>query len=468
MGRLQQDESAHDRPAGDVVQGGDAKQGGDARTANGNAADAAIRRMAGGQAGAGSGFTTLDGKPVESVHTTAEEAGVLNALRMHAQRFDPAWVMTLQSHLQVGDASGAFNTETLRAIRAKKGDPKLGATELLDEEFLKSLEPGAPFLAAPDGLNERQKRNPKATHTGDRLAQHAGYADFKAWKSAWVDISLLGVPLKGQGLGKGHPLIASRVAAAEAFLRARHTGLSDEKIREKIGWNGLGNASYKEASDHVLSTENDGGGMHSMGLALDIDPKRNPWIFRGHDPGDKDSSDNFYEKLIAKANRIYGEKGATFNAAAMAKWSREMSSEELWAKVNASSDALAHYLQLCGRIKTDHAGVEQTLLDAGFKKSELAGEIAKMRRYPSMFHNTGGQEEANSLTNISEELLVALRDAGGLAWGGSEMSSNANGDFMHFDLRNDGGVGQRMYEEMQSMVHEAHAKAAAEKQKASS
>lgn len=35
------------------------------------------------------------------------------------------------------------------------------------------------------------------------------------------------------------------------------------------------------------------------------------------------------------------------------------------------------------------------------------------------------------------EPLLALRDAAGLAWGGVEMSSNENGDFMHFDCRND-------------------------------
>lgn len=42
---------------------------------------------------------------------------------------------------------------------------------------------------------------------------------------------------------------------------------------------------------------------------------------------------------------------------------------------------------------------------------------------------------AEELTNISMDLLVALRDVAGLAWGGTEMSSVENGDFMHFDCR---------------------------------
>lgn len=45
--------------------------------------------------------------------------------------------------------------------------------------------------------------------------------------------------------------------------------------------------------------------------------------------------------------------------------------------------------------------------------------------------------QAESLTNHSQELLIALRDVAGLAWGGAEMSGNENGDFMHIDCRQD-------------------------------
>jgi hypothetical protein len=45
----------------------------------------------------------------------------------------------------------------------------------------------------------------------------------------------------------------------------------------------------------------------------------------------------------------------------------------------------------------------------------------------------------------SKELVVALRDAAGLNWGGTEMSMGQNGDFMHFDTRND-GLGGKIYQ----------------------
>jgi hypothetical protein len=57
---------------------------------------------------------------------------------------------------------------------------------------------------------------------------------------------------------------------------------------------------------------------------------------------------------------------------------------------------------------------------------------------PHYFHDFMGRGEANTFTTHSQELLVALRDVAGLSWGGAEMSSNENGDFMHFDCRQDG------------------------------
>lgn len=38
-------------------------------------------------------------------------------------------------------------------------------------------------------------------------------------------------------------------------------------------------------------------------------------------------------------------------------------------------------------------------------------------------------------TSLTQEMVIALRDVAGLAWGGAEMSSIENADFMHFDCR---------------------------------
>jgi hypothetical protein len=51
------------------------------------------------------------------------------------------------------------------------------------------------------------------------------------------------------------------------------------------------------------------------------------------------------------------------------------------------------------------------------------------------FHLQQGRKDAKQATNLTQELLIALRDVAGLAWGGTEMSMIENGDFMHFDCR---------------------------------
>ena len=75
--------------------------------------------------------------------------------------------------------------------------------------------------------------------------------------------------------------------------------------------------------------------------------------------------------------------------------------------------------------------------NAAAMKKELRG-LAKPGASPKpFFKDFMGRDKADSLTTHSEELIVALRDVAGLAWGGTEMSHPVNGDFMHFDCRSD-------------------------------
>ena len=42
---------------------------------------------------------------------------------------------------------------------------------------------------------------------------------------------------------------------------------------------------------------------------------------------------------------------------------------------------------------------------------------------------------SRTITDLHLELVRALRDAGGLAWGASDIEGEQVGDFMHFDTR---------------------------------
>lgn len=84
---------------------------------------------------------------------------------------------------------------------------------------------------------------------------------------------------------------------------------------------------------------------------------------------------------------------------------------------------------------------------AGDARPQALQGLDEMRKFPrQVWHKYGRDGSKNgtgtnkTINNQSLELSVALRDAGGLAWGGTELSGHDgdNGDFMHFDLRNDG------------------------------
>ncbi len=365
---------------------------------------------------------TTEHVDVKSIDTTPEEAGVLNGIRASVKRLDPKWVLGLQAKLQVKNATGVFNTETLRAVRGAAGEPKLSAAAILKESFLQGLHEGEPYMEGDvlGKLNQAPKAG--ATTPADRTAQDMGYASHAAWKATWVDITLL-----GKTLGPGHPHLAARVRAADAFLKERHPGMDVATIRKTIGWDGSGNGAYD--TDAAKGEAH----QHTMGLAIDVEKAQNPYIFRGKTKHDGDEADDWYEKFFKHACKVYG--GEPITAANMMAWSKEMSTEELFEKIHATSEATRQYLELAHK---DDETIEATLLKAGYKPSEVKAEVGKVKARNKVFHNPKRkQTEAKAITNISEELLLALRDAAGLAWGGVEMSGNENGDFMHFDCRND-------------------------------
>ncbi|HET9990516.1 MAG TPA: SH3 domain-containing protein, partial [Kofleriaceae bacterium] len=81
-------------------------------------------------------FETIEHTRVEV--NQGDEGDVLGYIRGYKQQFDPHWLLLVQKQLQVGDATGAFNTETLRAIRDTMGH-KLTGAQITDHAFLVGL-----------------------------------------------------------------------------------------------------------------------------------------------------------------------------------------------------------------------------------------------------------------------------------------------------------------------------------------
>jgi hypothetical protein len=379
-------------------------------------------------------FRTLSGNVIAK--TTAQEAAVLNALRADHRRLDPAWLVTAQRVLGVADATGAMNTETLRAMRTRSGNRSLGAAAILATPFLATIAPGDPFASNEDGF-EDHATDPRARGAADRAAQAVGYSSYREYRSSWTSVRFLGKPLRGGGSGEGHPYLAERLGVAEAFLRQRHPGENDEAVRRAIGWNGGGNAAYDDDLDTRFSHQ------HTMGLAIDIDPSQNPYIFNEHIGGLTHEQSMWwigvFEEMFRIATRLYG--GEPIAPATLLEWSRTSSTEELFQRVQATSEAFARLLALSNRPEPE---ILSALTSAGYARPEAEATVPAVQRAEGYFHGGGGRQRARSLTNIQQELLIALRDVAGLSWGGTEMSARENGDFMHFDCR-DTEFGRAVY-----------------------
>jgi hypothetical protein len=238
--------------------------------------------------------------------TTAKEAAVLNALRSDTRRFDAIWLAAAQRTLGVAGVSGAMNTETLRAMQARARNPALGVAGILEASFLSGIVEGSPFIDNESDF-EDDAAAAGARTPADRAAQAAGYESYRAYKADWVAITFLGHdlgPPNGGGSGRGHPYLAARLHAAEAFLRQRHPGLADDAVARAVGWNGRGNSAYGDALGTTTSHP------HTMGLAVDFDPAQNPYIFDESTQGLTDVQIRWwittFEEMFRIATRIYG------------------------------------------------------------------------------------------------------------------------------------------------------------------
>ena len=383
-------------------------------------------------------FTTLAGTQ-EELSDPNTEVPVLDEIRYSQKRFDPAWLIHVQSSvLHVADATGAMNTETLRALRRHFNDQTLGATQILDETLLAKLDTNPPFLAGPtDGFGDYKSIDHHANLPADRAAQAVGYASWKEYRALFQDATFLGKSLKlGISDGKVHPYLAARLSAAEKFL-ATKTGQSDpKKIRQAIGWDGEMGGAYDDKGDNPTShvTGNPASHMHTMGLAVDVDPNSNHYLFQRGDGASADWITAFYERATRVAARVFG--GDRMDASRLMTLSSKLSSEELYAHVKETSHAFSQYVDLSR--KSDEE-IVKVLVAHGFTEAEAKEELAPSDG--TGFHTTSKMAATGAVsrefTTMNFDILVALRDAAGLAWGGTEMHVAQNGDFMHFDCRHD-------------------------------
>jgi hypothetical protein len=380
-------------------------------------------------------FATASGNVVAK--TTPAEAAVLNQIRSDPRRLDPAWLTVAQRNLGVVDATGAMNTETLRAMREHAHQPRLDAAGILTEAFLVPLAPGKPFHDGVEtGENrDKQEADPAATTIKDRAAQNLGYANFRAYRATWGNdpVLFLGVSLENPV----HPYLRARLRVAETYLRNRVKSpsgqpLNDDGVRKAIGWNGEASTSYAAEVDANMQYVH----PHAMGIAIDIDPGQNPFFYDLSAP-EPAFWFEYLEHLFQHATKLYG--GDVLTAKSMLAMSQQMSTEELYQHIRASSQAFGKLLELSARAQKDDSPtgeIATSLARVGYTGADLTTATHEVAMANEDFHKQKSRKDAKQATNQSQELVIALRDAAGLSWGGTEMSPVEGGDFMHWDCRN--------------------------------
>jgi len=390
--------------------------------------------LAGAQRLDGTALSTLDA-------TTPKEATVLNTVRAASERFDPQVLAEAQVALGVA-GTGSFDVETLRALREKisgdKHDPRTDAAAIMREATWTPYHAGTTSMFMPivDGIHHDDAEDVTGSYA-DHCSQYLGYKNYDDYSSTFQPFTFLDIAPTGK---KAHPHLIAKLAVAEKQLKTRFPGLANDKIAEKIGWKQGLVSIYGDA----LMTSH----MHTMGLAVDFDASRNPYVYPESDEmlgaaGKKGAEwwTITFDVAFAQAAQLF--QGVTLSRELLVKWSKEMSSEELQAHVKSASTAIKAYIELAET--KDETKIHDKFIAAGFSETQFAEALPDMLAFPSRFKDNFSRN-TSVISTQSVDLVVALRDAAGLAWGGTELDPNHdNGDFMHFDCRNE-GIGAKVME----------------------
>jgi hypothetical protein len=368
--------------------------------------------------------------PPATEPTTPEEAKLLTAVRGMRPRPDPAWLAQVQARLGLGaeHQTGAMNTPTLRALLAFRAERGLTGDRVLDPPTLEELErvvPGPALL--PDSGAGRGKQAPAegADTPKDQTAQRLGFASYTAYKATWRTASFL------HGKVRGHPVLTDRVAAADKFLKNKFPGKDDETIAAEIGWNGSIKGSREEGLNDPATH------VHAMGVALDVAPSTNPWIFPtsilpGRETG--------VVRVMKNAQAIFGGPDA-FSSKDATQMGAQQSTDEIYERMAGSNDAVRRYLAL-GSLSG--AALDGGLADAGVPEGERAAAKDNLKADVGFWKSQKGWGKTDGFMDMSRDVVRAMREAGGLAWGATDWGGEP-GDMMHFDARTD-AFGKAVYD----------------------
>ena len=274
-------------------------------------------------------------------------------------------------------------------------------------------------------------------------------ADWAAYTANFTTIPFLGASVSG------HRVFVERLARAEAWLVAQgHADAIHSTVSPTLS------ASQMREFESAANLS-----YHHLGLAVDISAGQNPWIGEGRAHGHEVRA-SVGAVVTWHAAWLTGHGSAMSASGASEVGYHNRDTGAVWDTLHASSAATVEYFALA----TDRAALAAKLAHLGAPPAPPSGfdqvpggmprgttlssdtawtALAEASRAADVDHwaalitaqqaawATHMGRRASGFMSLERDLVIALRDIGGLAWGACDFGphSASGGDFMHFDAR---------------------------------
>lgn len=337
--------------------------------------------------------------------------------------WNPRWIAALQAALGI-PSTGLATRELVQAVAVREVASGRPATGQVGGDNLAWLIGLFPALAdTPREVDAESQGDAKARgrpvgcpeDVGLRRAgipmSYQDYASGMLQRSTFV-----GQPVVG------HPTFLSRLKAAEGWLSSKKDGLQGTELAKSLGIHQVVSFRRNTADSDQL--------LHGTGFAIDINQSANNWNFGNN------ARKGTFASIMTNAGQLLGTT-VIVDAKGLASAAKDRTTEEMFEVLSASNDALKRY-RAFGR---DSDALEQFLASescpASAKARSAKDWLAMIKRDErTLAVRTAKSEEGEPPTGFMDfdsATIAALRDAGGLRWGGTDFPGDVSGDMMHFD-----------------------------------
>ncbi len=389
--------------------------------------------------------------PIHNEDGTLTQKGIAAAarsMRRGAQPWNPTWLVLAQEALGA-PANGAFSVAFVRKIaELQKNSLEIDRPSgILDAATIAELGRRSELLASTDvffratgqepeqdGAGEsKAPKRPKGTILEAAVVKVGAATDWADWLDQIQAGTFLGIEVTA------HYELLNRLKAAEAYLELKYPNTAPPEIGAKVG--------CKTINSKRRRPTRRGRGMHQWAMAFDIDIRDNPWILGQKIKGNK--INNAAAKVIKRAAKfmmkgegLSGGRNRYTRVTKMKRMGAQLTTDELADRLVASNDALHTYRKLAGNREAIREQYERHPENSAVRKKSLAYWVRRVRRdHRKLISRRGNWDHRDrpkstnmGFMSFKKELIIALRDVAGLAWGACDLGIS-NGDMMHWDLR---------------------------------